>query len=254
MQNIAAILLDLGNTLLYFDGDWREVLVKARYAALQAFHQAGLQVEIGPFLNIFQETLQNNHTRREDDLIERSTTSLLGEVLTALGYSTVPDHVIVAAREAFYGVTQAHWLPETDAVPTLYKLRQQGFRLGLLSNAADDWDVQTLVDKAGVRPYMDFVLTSASFGQRKPSPAIFRAALDHWNFAPERVAMVGDTLNADILGANQMGLWSIWINRRVSPVPAPSLHGMMHPHWVISSLDELVTRLARLNREQSPSP
>ena len=250
MQHIEAILFDLGNTLIYFDGDWPEVLAEARYAALNAFHRAGLPVELDPFLNIFRETLENNYARREDDLIERTTTSLLVEVLETLGYRNIPAKVMDTARKAFYDVTQARWQPETDTLSTVQNLRQQGFRLGILSNAADDGDVQVLVDKAGVRPYMDFVLTSARFGQRKPSPAIFYAALAHWQLAPEQVAMVGDTLNADILGANQIGMWSVWITRRTNPALAQFLDDLMQPDWVISTLDEL---LARLNQQRPPS-
>jgi len=243
MENITAICFDLGNTLIYFDGAWPEVLAEARRAALRAFHAAGLQVEIEPFLNVFRETLENQHAHREDDLIERNATVLLREVLDELGYPGLPDSWIDSARRAFYAVTQSHWLPEIDAVPTLQTLCERGYRMGIISNAADDWDVQTLVDKAGVRPYMDFVITSAALGQRKPAPAIFRAALAHWGLPPARVAMVGDTLNADILGANRLGMSSIWITRRVD-VSCLSELETIRPQWTIGTLDELLTLLA----------
>ncbi|NJN43272.1 MAG: HAD family hydrolase [Anaerolineae bacterium] len=237
MKPIEAIIFDLGNTLLYFDGVWVDVLAEARRAALMTFHQVGIQVPMEPFLNVFRETLENNYVRREDDLIERNTASLLQDVLVELGYGDLQESVIDTARRAFYAVTQSHWLPEQDAVPTLKTLCQQGYRLGILSNAADDWDVQTLVDKAQVRPYMDFVLTSAAYGQRKPSPAIFHAALGNWNIPPERVAMVGDTRNADILGANQLGMLSVWITRRVTMPDKENDH--IQPDVVINTLGEL---------------
>lgn len=247
MQNIEAILFDLGNTLLYFDGEWSVVLAEARQAALRAFHRAGLQVEMAPFLNIFRETLENNYARREDDLVERTTTQLLQDVLSELGYPNTPEDVIASALRAFYAVTQAHWLPEFDAVPTLHTLRALGYRIGIISNAADDWDVQTLVDKAGIRSYLDFVITSAAFGQRKPSPAIFHAALRHWTLDPGRVAMVGDTLNADILGANQTGLFSIWITRRVPASHTIAPDPDLLPARIITSLQELPFILEKLN-------
>ncbi|MCB9134568.1 MAG: HAD family hydrolase [Anaerolineales bacterium] len=238
MPALNAILFDLGNTLLYFDGDWGTVLAEARYAAFAAFQAAGVQVPAEPFLHIFRETLENHYARRADDLLERTTLDLLTETVASLGYSSLPTHLLETAHRAFYAVTQTHWLPELDAVTTLRVLHQQGYRMGVLSNAADDWDVQTLVNKAQVRPYLDFVMTSAAFGQRKPAPAIFRAALSHWNLPPARVAMVGDTLDADILGANRMGLLSIWITRRVaSPPPTPS--NELTPALTISNLSEL---------------
>ncbi|NUM49282.1 MAG: HAD family hydrolase [Anaerolineales bacterium] len=246
MQNIRAILFDLGNTLIYFEGEWPVVLDEARRAALHALHQAGLPVEMTPFLSIFRETLENHYTRREDDLLERTTLTLLRDALTALNYGHVSERVLDTARRAFYAITQAHWLPEPDALPTLQTLCQQGYRLGLISNAADDWDVQTLVDKAKIRPYLDFVITSAAFGQRKPAPDIFHTALATWHLPPARVAMVGDTLNADILGANRAGLCSVWLTRRVKTPPAIPLEGAYQPDRIIPSLAALSAALASL--------
>ncbi len=246
MQKLEAILFDLGNTLIYFDGQWSAVLAEARQAALDAFHRAGLQVDIEPFLHIFQETLENNYARREGDLLERPTTHLLRDVLCALGYANASEALIAAARNAFYAVTQTHWLPELDAEPVLHSLGQAGYRMGIISNAGDDKDVQTLVDKAGIRAHFDFVMTSAAFGQRKPSPAIFRAALQHWTLEPDRVAMVGDTLNADILGANQSGLFSIWITRRVPAAHTVIPEHDLSPDRIITSLQELPETLAKL--------
>lgn len=242
MHNIQAILFDLGNTLIYFDGEWPAVLDEARHAALMALHQGGLPVDIEPFLNIFRETLENHYARREDDLLERTTHALLAEALYSLGHTAVPGSTLDAARHAFYAITQAHWLPEPEALATLQTLSQR-YPIGIISNAADDEDVQTLVDKAQLRPYLDFVLTSAAFGQRKPAPDIFRAALAHWSFPPEQVAMVGDTLNADILGANRAGLFSVWLTRRVKPSRVPE--GELRPALTVSSLQHLTTEFQK---------
>ncbi len=244
MQNIRAILFDLGNTLIYFDGEWSTVLSDARRAALAALHQAGLQVAIEPFMNIFRETMENHYARREDDLLERTTHELLAEALCALGYCSVPSAVLDTARHAFYTITQAHWLPEQEALPTVQTLSQH-YSIGIISNAADDEDVQTLVDKAQLRPYLDFVLTSAAFGQRKPAPDIFRDALAHWHLPPEQVAMVGDTLNADILGANRTGLFSIWLTRRVKTPLVLLPEGEMRPALTVSSLHHLTTEFQK---------
>ena len=56
--------------------------------------------------------------------------------------------------------------------------------------------------------------------------------------------MVGDTLNADILGANQLGMYSIWITRRIDTPPEDELS--TQPQAVIKSLGELPTLLREL--------
>jgi HAD superfamily hydrolase (TIGR01450 family) len=45
----------------------------------------------------------------------------------------------------------------------------------------------------------------------KPQPHIFRVALARLQMRPEEVAMVGDSLNSDVKGAQGVGLRTIWI-------------------------------------------
>jgi FMN phosphatase YigB (HAD superfamily) len=61
-----------------------------------------------------------------------------------------------------------HWKPCANT----------GYRLGLISNAGDDADVQTLLDQANLRAYFEIILTSAGQGIRKPNPKIFWTALN----------------------------------------------------------------------------
>ena len=104
--------------------------------------------------------------------------------------------------------------------------------------------MQNLVDKAEVRPYLDFVLSSASCGIRKPNPEIFNIALKRWGFSPQEVAMVGDTLDADVLGGKNAGLYTIWITRRVGVSPNPAKLDHIQPDATIQTLAELPALLA----------
>jgi HAD superfamily hydrolase (TIGR01509 family) len=124
-----------------------------------------------------------------------------------------------AAMRAMYAVTQSNWHPEEDAIPTLRTLREGGFHTGLVSNAADDENTQVLIDKGGFRPYLEYVLSSAAFGRRKPHPGIFRAALDHFQVAAARAVMIGDSYEADVSGGHGAGLNTIWITRRARELP-----------------------------------
>ncbi|MCL5429817.1 MAG: HAD family hydrolase, partial [Chloroflexi bacterium] len=114
-----------------------------------------------------------------------------------------------------------------------------GMRLAVVSNAGDDADVQTLVNNSGLRPYLDFALSSAACGIRKPNPRIFEIALEHWRLPRKDVVMVGDTLGADILGARNAGLTSIWLTRRAD-TPANRDHlDTIKPDVTITTLTEL---------------
>jgi HAD superfamily hydrolase (TIGR01662 family) len=241
-----AILLDLGDTLLYFDGDWPKVFTEARQAMLHSLQASGLQVGV-EFLDDFYSRMEAYYQERDSEFIEHTTHYILCSTLADWGYKSLPDAVLRAALAAFHRVTQAHWHPEEDAIPTLHSLRGMGYRLAAVSNAADDANTQVLVDKLGARPYLEFVLSSADHGTRKPNPKIFRAALERLSVSADRAVMVGDTLGADILGAHNSGIFAIWITRRAN-TPANYAHAdTIKPDAKIASLSELPTLMSRLD-------
>lgn len=239
MNGITHILFDLGNTLVYFEGDWAWVFRKALIACASELERLGMNMEAGRFQQAFGAALQHYYQEREIDLVESTTLHLLHRTLAEMGVTYLPDAVMEAGLEAFYRVTQASWIPEPDSLDTLQELAQQGFHMGVLSNAAYDPDPQMQVDDAGFRPYLDFVLTSAAFGRRKPHRSIFLHALSKWGATPDQVVMVGDTLAADIIGARQTGIRSIWLSRRAGKGVGQDDVQRARPDAVIRQLADL---------------
>ncbi|MCK4742156.1 MAG: HAD-IA family hydrolase, partial [Anaerolineales bacterium] len=62
-----------------------------------------------------------------------------------------------------------------------------------------------------IRGYFDPIIISAAIGIRKPDPRPFELVLDQWQVNPESVVMIGDRLEADILGAQGAGIHQIWL-------------------------------------------
>jgi HAD superfamily hydrolase (TIGR01549 family) len=244
-----AILFDLGSTLIYFDAQWPEILPQSYKELLRRLQAAGLELDDETFASRFSTRLDEYYTQRETEFIELTTAYILTDLLHELGHTNVPEPLIRQALAEMYAITQAYWLPESDAVYILEALRSRGYRLGLISNAGDDADVQLLVDKAGLRPYFEVILTSAGEGIRKPNPRIFHKALHQLRVAPERAAMVGDTLGADILGAQNAGMTGIWITRRAdAPANRNHLH-TIRPDAAIETLEDLIPLLDNFERE-----
>jgi putative hydrolase of the HAD superfamily len=169
---------------------------------------------------------------------------VLRDVLNDKGYGNIPEHTLRNALDQLFAVTQKNWALEEDALPTLEKLNQDGYRMGLISNAGDDQDVQQLASRFGIAPYFDFILTSAACSYRKPHRRIFELALSNWYFLPSEAVMVGDNLDADIRGAKSVGLFAVWIHRRAGERTddPPSIQ----PDASLSSLSELPALLDRL--------
>ena len=248
-EPLEAIIFDLGNTLIYFEDAWPEVLARADAVLFRYLGEAGLDLDEAAFLENYRAQLESYYQERETEFVEYTTQYILRELLAEWGYPDAPESILRPALNAMYAVTQAHWQPEVDALPTLQALKERGYYLGMISNAGDDADVQTLVDKAQMRPYFDLIVTSAASGIRKPNPRIFQPLLDLWRLPPKRVAMVGDTLGADILGAHNAGIFSIWITRRAD-VPANRAHlDTILPDATIETLEDLLPLLEGLKKK-----
>ncbi len=110
--------------------------------------------------------------------------------------------------------------PYDDAREALATARTKGARVIVVSN----WDVSLLevLERVGLAPLVDGVVTSAAVGARKPEPAIFRHALalagvDH---DPARHARhVGDSLSEDVAGARASGIGALLLRRDGSREP-----------------------------------
>ena len=91
-------------------------------------------------------------------------------------------------------------------------------RLALVSNGASDLQREKLRG-AGLEGYFDCVVVSGDIGIGKPDPAPFRRALTRLGVPPDAAAMVGDTLDRDVLGARRAGIRALWLNRSGAPPP-----------------------------------
>jgi putative hydrolase of the HAD superfamily len=236
---IQAVIFDLGSTLIYFDGQLEVVVEQACQALVSQLVQAGLPLEPSLFTGLFLENMQAYYRERDQTLVEKGTVTALEKTLADLNLPRMEPKALDQAVTALYKVTQAHWKPEKETIPTLQTLSARGYSLAMISNAGNDEDVQTLVDNACLRPYFRFILTSAVFGVRKPHPAIFRSILEKLGLRPEQAVMVGDRLEADIQGAHNAGMPGILVTRRSGFAGPSSDSNARQPEAVIESLAEL---------------
>lgn len=234
------IFFDLGNTLIYFDGSWQETRLASAQAMANQLSMLGYKgIDWEEFAQKFIRRLQYYYLEREMNCIEESADTILKEFFAEYSHLTLPaDHTFLALQ-AMYTVSQAHWRPEEDCLPTLLTLHQRGYRLGIISNAAYSLDVETLIDKAQIRSFFETIIISANVGIRKPHPRIFQVALEAAKVRPDQALMVGDTLSADILGAQNSDLAGIWITRRADAVVNRTLGREICPTQIIYALGDL---------------
>ena len=100
-----------------------------------------------------------------------------------------------------------------DTVPTLQHLREAGFKLAIVSN----WDtpLDPLTERLGIAHYFDIIVAShdARVRSAKPDPHIFNYTLEAVGVSAAEAVHVGDTYEADIIGAQGVGIRPILIDR-----------------------------------------
>lgn len=100
-----------------------------------------------------------------------------------------------------------------DTIPTLQKLYDKGYKLAIVSN----WDtpLDPLAERLGIAHYFEVITASHDTRVRssKPDPYIFEYTLRAVNVSPEETVHVGDTFEADIVGAQGVGIRPILIDR-----------------------------------------
>lgn len=115
------------------------------------------------------------------------------------------------------------------------------YRLFLLTNGSPELQQEKLAGVPKLAPYFDHIMISGSFGEGKPSPALFNHCLGLLDIDASEAVMVGDKLTTDIKGALNVGITSVWINRH-----GVSRDDEIVPKYEIENLEELLILLDEL--------
>lgn len=138
---------------------------------------------------------------------------LLEECLAHCGYTAVEAAEL--ALSAFEAFIEARHEVEffAHARSMLENLHQQGYRLGALSNGNAE------VSRTGLADLFDFQFNADQVGQAKPHPLMFETALAHSGLDARQVIHVGDHPINDVKAAQQLGIWTIWVNLEAGAWP-----------------------------------
>jgi len=156
---------------------------------------------ISPILKRSPEEQSKIWTRYESTLLTEAGIDIPGNSDTLL-------RIMTRVQELAQGISFALF---DDVLPTLKTLKSQNLTLGLLTNL--DRDMNPICHELGIEPYIDFVVTSGEVGADKPKPPIFLAALQRAGVSPSEAVHIGDQYKLDIVGARDVGIAPILIDR-----------------------------------------
>jgi putative hydrolase of the HAD superfamily len=237
LQIKPAIFFDLGNTLLYYQGDRVAIELEAYQALAQSLSTSGISIPTKKFLKRFQNVMQSYYRRRTTTLIEETTIKQLVSVLCEFGQENVPYLTLRKALDQMYRITEPHWQLDPDTHACLSILRAIGFQIGLISNASDSPNAFRLLRRNKLYPYFSTILISSVVGFRKPHEEIFLSALRTCpNTKGDHIYMVGDLMSTDIVGGSQNGMRTVWLSKHAEPVEDVESAPQPKPDLIFSSL------------------
>jgi 2-haloacid dehalogenase len=229
LSNFDAVTFDVYGTLI----DWEPAIIAflSDWARRNSLSTPGDEL-----LMAFDRARSEIQTERPaplyPDILRRCFDRICSE------YSVEPD---AATREAF-AVSPKTWPAYPDSHDGLVALQAQ-VKIGALSNI-DDASLQASSAILGIT--FDLLVTAERVGAYKPDMPHFATALTDLGdegIPRGRILHVGQSLRADVVPANRLGLASVWVHR---PGRVMGLSGApdAKPNLTVSSLAELVAAIA----------
>lgn len=132
-----------------------------------------------------------------------------GHILQRFGVQATPA-VLDDVLRRFKDELTLDCFPESAEV--LEALRKRKVPLGVISNASHG--ILGDLERNGIAGFFDHIVYSQQVGAAKPDPRIFREALQRFGVAPHAAWHIGDNVEADIAGAQAMGIHAILVDRQ----------------------------------------
>jgi len=210
-RKVKNIFFDLDHTLWDFDRN-------SRLAFGALFIRYGIDIDLNDFLSVYEpinyeywakfriEAVTKTQLRRGrlSDSFGRFGITFDVDKLDAIAESYIEE--LPKNNHLFEGVHQ-----------TLQELEVE-YQLHIITNGFHSVQHNKLI-QSGLYRYFKSVTTSEEVGAKKPNPLIFKAALAKAKAKPEESLMIGDTFEADILGAESMGINTLFFNYWSVDVP-----------------------------------
>jgi len=253
MCRIKAILFDWGGTLCSTQRE-EEVFCSCARAAGESFSKSNSILPPGAtealeriFRDLRQASIHN------PQLTEMNLISVFDAWFADQGISRPEETIVSLASDAFWSewTTCLDLLDEADQV--LQRLKQCGFKLGLVSNVAAPQKFCTeQLERLGFLEHLDTITVSSAVGYRKPHRFIYKDALKKMGHAwgqdslpPSEVMFVGDSPLCDIMAPKELGMKTTLITHpKMKSSLTTEEFGAIRSDYLITHLSQLESLLS----------
>ena len=192
---IKAVIFDLDNTLL----DFMTMKKEAVLSAISSMKEAGLDIDIDTsykeIMDIYEVDGWENQLVFDKFLKNK------------LGY--IDNKYLAAGIVAYRRAKEANLKAYPNVKRTLNHLLDNNIKLAIVSDAPSR-EAWMRIYYLGLHHFFETVITFNDSGERKPSPAPFKLALERLNLSKDEVLMVGDWPERDMVGASRVGIKTIF--------------------------------------------
>lgn len=219
-MHVKAVLFDLFDTLLLVRGG--EAFYKPSLRRLHEFLvQNGVNVDFEHFSQTYFKVRDELYVETSKNLEEPHFSVRVFRTLQQLGYNfEATDPIIIDATMTFAEEFMRFVYLDDDA-PSVLQTLYGNYKLGIVSNFAIPECAWKLLEKFDLKKFLSTVVISGAINKRKPSPQIFKKALEDLNVKASEAVFVGDTPKMDVAGPKAIGIKAILIKRKSSITDAP---------------------------------
>ena len=212
-DSITDIFFDLDHTLWDFD--------KNSFLALKrVFVTHDVELDISEFISVYEPINLQYWKRFREERVSKQDLRR-GRLIDAFGMFNMSFNIDKIDAMA---VSYIDELPIDNhlfdgTIHILDYLSEKKYTLHIITNGFQE--VQLLkLRNSGIYKYFKTVTSSEEVGVKKPNPLVFETAMAKAKVNKERSIMIGDSFEADILGAQAAGMKTLFYNYRKETIPA----------------------------------
>ena len=201
-DTIEHIFFDLDHTLWDFETNSDKTFE-------QIFKKHAVQVDTAEFKTVYRPINVDYWKLFREEKVTKSELRYgrLKDTFDALGIET-DDALIHLLSEEYINYLPFHTALFKGAEEVLDYL-QKRYRMHIITNGFEEVQHKKM-SHSGLLPFFETIITSEAAGVKKPHPGIFEYALEKTGATPQNSIMIGDNLEADILGARDVGMHTIF--------------------------------------------
>lgn len=230
------ILIDLDDTLWATQQNNKE-------AIHELYHSEGWSSGYASFDDFWQQYYPNNEELwrlYRHGAITKHELTLRRFTQPLVGFRSYSEDEILELNKHFLYLS-SHKTGLINGAIELLKYLKTLYQVVIISNGFIEVQ-HCKLEVSGLAPYIDQVVLSEQIGVSKPYKEIFDYALSKTHTRRDEAIMVGDSWDADIQGAQNAKLPSIWFNPSNLPMPQEELR---YPVQVATHLSDIPSQLWR---------